>query len=113
MTGGLKRILVCAWLVFAMSQASAEEDWFSGDYRWITLFGNTGDLVLPLGFGSSASDTALVRVANRTSIELDTERAYSYIVRGSGNFRQPDPEFGLPQAFRQPRQARLAFRIAF
>ena len=113
MTGGLKRILACAWLVFATSQASADEGWFSGDYRWTTLFGNTGDLILPLGFGSSTTDTALVRVANRTSIELDTERAFSDSTRGSGNFRQPDPEFGLPQAFRQPKQARLAFRIFF
>ena len=113
MTGGLKRILVCAWLVSAMSQASADEGWFRGDYHWITLFGNTGDLVLPLGFGSSTYDTALVRTANRASIELNTDRAFSYSAHGSAHFRQPDPEFGLPQAFRQPRQARLAFRMRF
>ena len=113
MTGGLRRILVCAWLVLAMSQASADEGWFSGEYRWITLFGHSEDLILPLGFGGSTSDTALVRVVNRTSIELDTNRASSYDPLGSGYFRQPDPEFGLPEAFRQPRQARLAFRIAF
>ena len=113
MTGGLKRILVCAWLVFSMSQASADQGGFSGEYRWMTLFGNTEDLILPLGLASSTSDTALVRIVNRTSVELDTNRASSFDSLGSGYFRRPDPQFGQPEAFRRPRQARLAFRILF
>lgn len=28
-------------------------------------------------------------------------------------FRHPDPKFGIPEAFRQPQQIRLGFRIRF
>ena len=96
-----------------MSQASAEDDVIGADYRWMTLFGNTEDLVLPLGFDSSYSDTALVRFINRTTVELENHQASSYRFTGPGFFRQPDPDFGLPEAFRRPRQARLNFRLAF
>ena len=113
MTGGLIRTLVCGWLVFSMSQASAEDDALGAGYRWMTLFGNTEDLVLPLGFDSSYSDTALVRFVNRTYVELETHQASSFRFTGPGLFRQPDPHFGLPQAFRRPRQARLNFRFEF
>ena len=113
MTGGLIRILACGWLVFSMSQASADEDVLGVNYRWMTLFGSTEDLVLPLGFDSSYSDTALVRFVSRTTIELETHQASSYRFQGTGFFRQPDPEFGLPEAFRRPRQARLNFRLTF
>ena len=113
MTGGLIRILVCGWLVFSMSQASAEDDVLGVDFRWMTLFGSTEDLVLPLGFDSSYSDTALVRLVNRTFVELETHQASSHYFKGPGFFRQPDPDFGLPEAFRRPRQARLNFRFAF
>ena len=113
MTGGLIRILVCGWLVLSASQASAESYAFSVEYRWMTLFGNTEDHVLPLGFDSSYLDTALVRFSDRTLVELGAYQASSYRFAGSELFRRPDPNFGLPEAFRQPRQARLNFSFAF
>jgi hypothetical protein len=113
MTGGLLRILVCGWLVFSASQASAESDAFSVEYRWMTLLGNTEDHVLPRGFDSSYLDTALVRLSDRSLVGLGASRVSSYHFAGSELFRRPDPNFGLPEAFRQPRQARISFRIAF
>ena len=113
MTGGLIRILVCGWLVFSASQVSAESNAFSVEYRWMTFFGSTEDHVLPLGFDSSYLDTALVRFSDRTLVGLGAYGASSYRLTGSELFRRPDPNFGLPEAFRQPRQARLDFRLEF
>ena len=113
MTGGLIRTLVCGWLVFSMSQAFADDGAIGTGYRWITLFGNTEGLVFPYGFDSSHPDTALVRFIDRTFVELETHQASSYRFTGPGLFRRPDPDFGLPEAFRRPRQARLDFCFAF
>ena len=79
----------------------------------MTLLGNAEVLVLPPGFDSSTLDSALVRFGNRTFFELEAHQASSNHVPGPGYFRHPDPDFGLPEAFRRPRQARLNFRFAF
>ena len=113
MTGGLVRILVCGRLAFSASQASAESNAFSIEYRWMTFFGSAEDHVLPLGFDNSYLDTALARFSDRTLVGLGTYQASSYRFAGSELFRRPDPNFGLPEAFRQPRQARLDFRFDF
>ena len=113
MTGGLIRILVCTWLVFTASQASAQNEFFASNYRWINLFGDTGDYIVPHAYDSSIRRTAYVKVIGPTFVELNTHRATSYDSAGVGYYRFPNPEFGLPEAFRRPRQARLDFRIAF
>ena len=113
MTGGLIRILVGVLFVLSASQASAQDSLPGDEYRWMSLFGSSGDLVLPLGFDSSTSDIALVQLIGRTFVELGTIHPSSYDSLGSMHVNFSDPELGLPEAFRRPRQARLSFRIRF
>ena len=113
MTGGLIRILACVWFAFTASQASADNSVFDLEHRWLTLFGGTEDLALPLDSDSSNARSAIIEAISRTYPELDSTRVSSYDFLGNGHFRRPDPEFGLPEAFRRPRQARLVFRLRF
>ena len=113
MSGGLIRILACGLLVFLAAQASAESGAPGVSYRWMTLFGSSEDLVLPPGFDSSYADTAPIRSLDRIGLGLSARHASSRYFAGSELFRRPDPNFGLPEAFRQPRQARLEFRFEF
>ncbi len=110
MTGRLTRILAGLVLAVAASSAMAQTAAHTVEYRWLTLFGGA-EYAVP------ASQTRLDRPGNL--LETVLRRAFitlesDYRARDvSGDFRRPDPEFGDPEAFRRPPQARLGFSIRF
>ena len=113
MTGRLIRILVCVTLGLMATQASAQSSAFGVEYRWITslsvLDGSTR-LAIP---DRSYPSTAFMSLMVKPFVKFDSAQGLQQDDLNTEYFGHPDPKFGIPEAFRQPQQIRLGFRIRF
>lgn len=113
MGGSFKRTLAALALVFTVSNATAETRGYVMEYRWLTLFGEA-DYALPVPQDRAGSQLrALETILSRAFLTLDTDGRPTGPAVAGRYFRDPDPEFGQPEAFRRQGQARLSFSIRF
>ena len=100
-------------LIGAASQALAQESSPGLEYRWLTLWDSDYALTLSANPESKAADATLRNMLSRTFLTLDSRDVRQEGQPDFSNVSRPDPEFGLPQAFRRPQQLRLAFHFRF
>lgn len=113
MSGSLIRTLAALALVFTASNAMAQADPYGMEYRWLTLFGQA-DSALPVPEGRSGLQSNVIEsILGRAFFTLEADDRLISGAAAGRHFREPDPEFGLPAAFRRHRQARLSFSIRF
>lgn len=113
MTGRLIRILVCVALGLTATQASAETSAFGVEYRWLAsldMLDETTQLAIP---ERSFPKTTFMQLMVKPFVKFDSARGLSQDDLPTEYFREPDPKFGIPEAFRKPQQIRLGFRIRF
>ena len=113
MTDRLIRTLVCTALLFMTSQAWAQSDFSRFDYSLGTSLGAQNETALSLNLDSAYSDRTFMRAMTRMIRVFTAESSLSQPALTADSFPRSDPEFGLPDAFRRPRQARLSFHIRF
>lgn len=113
MTGRLIRTLVCVALGLVATQASAESSTFGVEYRWIESLGvldGSTQLAIP---DRSYRSSAFMSLMVKPFVKFDSVQGLRHDDLNAEYFRHPDPKFGIPEAFRQPQQIRLGFRIRF
>ena len=113
MKGTLIRTLAALSLGITASNAMAQSGPYRMEYRWLTLFGEIEQSLPALQNGRTPQRNAFESVLRRTFLSLESDYRLQDSALASGQFRLPDPEFGMPAAFRRPRQARLSFSIRF
>jgi len=113
MTGRLIRILVCTALGLLAAQASAQSSAFGVEYRWMTTLGVMDESVQYLSPERSYKSATFMRLMIKPFVKFDSADELWKDDNAGSYSRYPDPEFGLPQAFRRPQQMRLRFRIRF
>jgi hypothetical protein len=57
--------------------------------------------------------TTFMRFMVKSFVKIDSAPDLRQSDPATGQFRRADPEFGIPQAFRQQQQMRLGFSIRF
>jgi len=113
MTGRLIRILVCVAFGLMATQASAQSSAFGVEYRWMASLGvldGSTQLAIPDRLYPS---TAFMSLMAKPFVKFDSARGLRQGDITAEYFRHPDSKFGVPDAFRQPQQIRLGFRIRF
>lgn len=113
MTSKLIRTLVCVALGLLATQASAQSSAFGVEYSWGASLGVTERSAQLSSFDRAYSNSTFMRLIVKPFLNLDAAQSFQQDDIDAGYFRVPDPEFGLPQAFQQPRQIKLGFRIRF
>ena len=113
MTGRLIRILVCTALGLLAAQASAQSSAFGADYSWGTSLVAMEKLGQLSSADRSYPNATFMQLMVKPFLKRDSARSLRQDDIPAEYFRYPDPEFGLPQAFRRPQQMRLRFRIRF
>lgn len=113
MSRSLTAKLAALALVFTASNAMAQSSVNALDYRWLTLFGEA-DYALPVAEGRGGVQPHVFEsILSRAFVSLKADDRRSNAAAAGRHFRDPDPEFGRPAAFRRPRQARLSFSVRF
>lgn len=100
-------------LGFMATQASAETSAFGVEYRWLAsldMLGETTQLAIP---ERSLPKATFMQLMVKPFVKFNSARGLSQDDLATGFFRRPDPDFGLPQAFRRQQQMRLGFSIRF
>jgi len=100
-------------LGFIATQASAESSAFGVEYRWIASLGaldGSTQLAIP---DRSYQSSEFMSLMVKPFMKFDSAQGLRQDDLAVEHFRHPDPKFGIPEAFRQPQQIRLGFRIRF
>lgn len=113
MTGKLIRTLACMALGFLATQASAQSSAFGVEYSWGTSLGAVEQTAQLSSLDRSYPNTTFMRLMVKSFLKLDSAHSLQQDDIAAEYFRDPDPDFGLPQAFQRPRQMRLGFSIRF
>lgn len=113
MRGSSIRILAALALVFTAPGALAQSGGHVMEHRWLTLFGEP-DYTLPVPDDRGGLPQNIFEsILSRAFLTLDADGLPAARAAAGRHFRDPDPEFGQPAAFRRQRQARLSFIIRF
>lgn len=114
MSGSSIRTLAALVLVFATSPAMAQSAAYVTEYHWLTLFGEAQyAFPSPDGPGVVAPTSVFEALLSRAFVTLETDGRLTGPSAHGRHFRDPEPEFAHPAAFRRPRQARLSFSVRF
>ena len=113
MSGNLIRTLAVLALVFTASNATAQSSDYVMEYRWLTLFGEPDHTLPTLDARAGLQPNIFESILSRAFLTLDTDGRLTSPENAGHYFREPDPTFGQPAAFRRPPQARLSFSIRF
>jgi len=109
----LIRTLVCTALLLTTSQVWAQSDFSRFDYSLGTSLGAQNETALSLNIDSAYSDRTFMSAMTRMIKVFSAESDLSQPQLKADSYPRLDPEFGTPDAFRRPRQARLSFHFRF
>jgi len=112
MTDKLVRILVCMALGLAATQASAQTRLFGVEYGLLSLSDQRTSASIAM-IANHAEDGRSALQAMADTLVFGQKSSWGQRRVAAYRFRDPDPNVGLPQAFRRPSQVRLGFSLRF
>jgi hypothetical protein len=113
MSGSLIRTLAALSLIFTATSSMAETSGYVMEHRWLTLFGEADYTLAALDDQGGLQQNVFESVLSRAFLTLDAVDPLAAPAATGRFFRDPDPAFGQPAAFRRHGQARLSFSIRF
>jgi hypothetical protein len=100
-------------LGFIATQASAQGSAFGVEYRWLASLDMPGEPSQLVTAERKYPSTTFMDLMVKSFVRLGSVHDRQENDLATAYFRPADPDFGLPQAFRRPRQLRLGFSIHF